>query len=134
MSDQEQQPPQAPAEPVPQAQAQPQPQVQQPQPQPQPQPQQQANPPPRGRKPEFAAYSVQDTRDGKGFWNRIGAAWEHKDYQGMDVQLDSMPINGRVTLRKQVDQRRQEMKEYEEERAAQGQGPFRPDQGQGYGR
>ena len=85
--------------------------------------------PAAGRKPEYAAYSVQETRDGKGFWNRIGAGWEHKDDMGIDVQLDSLPINGRVTLRAQVDER---LKEYEEERAAQGQIPRDP--GRGYER
>lgn len=79
-----------------------------------------------GRKPDYAAYSVQETRDGKGFWNRIGAGWEHGDDMGIDVQLDSLPINGRVTLRMKADER---LKEYEEERAAQGEVPSQPSRG-----
>ena len=76
------------------------------------------------------AYSVQDTRDGKGFWNRVGAAWAHKDGQGFDVSLDSMPINGRITLREQRDKR---LQEYNEERAAQGE-YLPPTQNQGHER
>lgn len=55
------------------------------------------------KKPTHIAYQV---RDGKGrdgtptsFWTRVGAAWAHNDLNGLNVQLDSMPIDGRITLR-----------------------------------
>ncbi|MCB1950005.1 hypothetical protein [Nitrosomonas sp.] len=66
-----------------------------------------------GRKPDQIAYSVKDTPDGKGYWNRVGAAWKHKDGHGTEVILDSTPINGRISLRDQRDQR---MQDYQDER------------------
>lgn len=61
------------------------------------------------RAPEFIAYSVKDRGEGKdAAWNRIGAAWPHRDGQGYDLALDAMPVDGRVTLR---EQRREAFKE-----------------------
>ncbi|MCB1878217.1 MAG: hypothetical protein KDH88_19755 [Chromatiales bacterium] len=54
---------------------------------------------PAGRKPEFIAYQVKDSRDGKGHWSPIGAVWPHRDGQGYDVQLEAVPVDGRITLR-----------------------------------
>ncbi len=69
-----------------------------------------------GRKPDQIAYAVRSTPDGKEYWNRVGAMWMHKDGRGAELVLDSMPIDGRITLREQRDQR---MQEYQDERAAQ---------------
>ena len=66
-----------------------------------------------GRKPDQIAYSVKDSPDGKGYWNRVGAAWKHRDGQGTEIILDSTPINGRISLRDQRDQR---MQDYQDER------------------
>lgn len=74
----------------------------------------------QGRKPDYVAYQVQETQDGKGIWNRIGAAWRHKDGHGVEINLSSLPVNGRVTLREMRDER---MQEYEKERSAQKQVP-----------
>lgn len=49
--------------------------------------------------PSHVVYQVRDREGGKGFWTRIGAAWAHADGQGFNVQLDSIPLDGRVTLR-----------------------------------
>lgn len=67
----------------------------------------------QGRKPDFIAYQVQETQDGKGIWNRVGAAWRHKDGQGVELSLNSFPVNGRVTLRELREER---MLNYEQER------------------
>ena len=66
-----------------------------------------------GKRPDYLAYTVRETRDGKGNWNKIGAAWGHKDDQGLDIQLDAVPVDGRVTLRELRDER---MNDYQEER------------------
>lgn len=68
-----------------------------------------------GKKPDYIAYSVRDTRDGKGDWNKVGAAWEHRDGQGFDLQLDAAPVDGRVTLRELREDR---MNSYADERQA----------------
>lgn len=66
-----------------------------------------------GRKPDFIAYSVRESRDGKGHWNKVGAAWQHRDGQGMDIQLESLPLDGRLTLRELREER---MNAFESER------------------
>lgn len=60
-----------------------------------------------GKKPDFIAYNVKETKQGKPVFNRVGAAWQHKDGQGYDIQLESMPVNGRVTLREMRDKQMQ---------------------------
>lgn len=48
--------------------------------------------------PTHIAYQVRDGKD-KGFWTRIGAAWQHKDGKGFNIQLDCMPFDGCISLR-----------------------------------
>jgi len=57
-----------------------------------------------GRKPDHAAYNIQTTSQGKAVWNRIGSAWQHRDGQGFEIDLHSVPVNGRVTVRELRDQ------------------------------
>ncbi len=49
--------------------------------------------------PSHLAYHVREGSGDKGFWNRIGAAWQHKDGKGFNIQLDVVPLDGRITLR-----------------------------------
>ena len=59
--------------------------------------------------PDYIAYSVRNRgQDKDAAWNRVGAAWQHRDGKGYDVQLDATPVDGRVTLR---EQRREEYRE-----------------------
>lgn len=76
--------------------------------------------PSTGRRPDYIAYNVTDTKEGKGFFNKIGAAWMHRDGKGYDLALDSVPVSGRVTLREQREQR---LESYEQERQAMAQQP-----------
>jgi hypothetical protein len=48
--------------------------------------------------PSHVVYHVREGAD-KGFWTRIGAAWAHKDGKGFNVQLETVPLDGRITLR-----------------------------------
>lgn len=54
-------------------------------------------------KPTHIAYTVRDGKDKDGkptsFWRPIGAAWAHKDLNGMSIQLDAFPVDGRIQLR-----------------------------------
>ena len=62
-----------------------------------------------GRPPDLIGYSVKDRGPDKDpAWNRVGAAWTHRDGKGMELHLDAMPVDGKVTLR---EQRREEFKE-----------------------
>jgi hypothetical protein len=49
--------------------------------------------------PSHAAYQVRDREGRKAFWTRIGSAWAHADGSGFNVQLDCVPLDGRVVLR-----------------------------------
>ena len=50
--------------------------------------------------PSHLVYHVRDNNNGgKGFWTRIGAAWAHQDGNGFNVQLECVPLDGRIVLR-----------------------------------
>ena len=49
--------------------------------------------------PSHVAYQVRDREGQKGFWTRIGSAWPHADGKGFNVQLEVVPLDGRITLR-----------------------------------
>ncbi|MBC7816371.1 MAG: hypothetical protein IAG10_05710 [Planctomycetaceae bacterium] len=49
--------------------------------------------------PTHVAYQVRDREGKKGFWTRIGSAWAHTDGQGFNIQLECVPLDGRITLR-----------------------------------
>lgn len=52
--------------------------------------------------PAYVAYSVRDRGPDKdAAWTRVGAAWEHRDGKGLDLQLEATPVDGRVTMREQ---------------------------------
>jgi hypothetical protein len=52
--------------------------------------------------PDFIAWHVAQKGD-KAFWNKVGACWRHKDDKGMTLQLEVVPINGRIVLRQPID-------------------------------
>jgi hypothetical protein len=51
-------------------------------------------------KPSHVAYQV---REGKGsdksFWTRIGVAWTSRDEKGFVIQLNAIPLDGKIVLR-----------------------------------
>ena len=49
--------------------------------------------------PSHYVYQVRDREGQKGIWTRIGAAWPQRDGKGFNVQLDAVPLDGRLTLR-----------------------------------
>jgi len=49
--------------------------------------------------PSHVVYQVRDRDGGKGIFTRIGAAWPQKDGNGFNVQIDAVPLDGRLTLR-----------------------------------
>jgi len=51
------------------------------------------------RTPSHVAYQVRDREGKKAFWTRIGSAWAHADGKGFNVQLEVVPLDGRITLR-----------------------------------
>lgn len=62
--------------------------------------------PATGKSPTHIAYHVRDGKEGsKGFWTRCGAAWQHKDGQGLNVELEFVPLDGRIQLRVATDKK-----------------------------
>ncbi len=50
-------------------------------------------------KPNFNAYAIKDAGRGKkSFWTKIGGAVPHEKGQGLTIQLDALPIDGRIIL------------------------------------
>ena len=50
--------------------------------------------------PTLVAFHVREGKEGgKGFWTRIGAAWPHEDCEGFNVQIETLPLNGKIVLR-----------------------------------
>ena len=55
---------------------------------------------PETSSPDYVVYTVKERGQGQDpFWLRIGAAWANKDGKGFNVQLDALPLNGRLVLR-----------------------------------
>lgn len=50
------------------------------------------------KSPSHVAYRVQE-RNGNSYWTKIGSVWQHADKSGFNVQLECVPLDGRVTLR-----------------------------------
>ena len=51
------------------------------------------------KSPSHVAYQVRDREGQKGFWTRIGAAFAHADGKGFTIQVDAVPLDGRISLR-----------------------------------
>ena len=49
--------------------------------------------------PSHVAYQVRDREGQKAFWTRIGTAWAHADGKGFNIQLEALPLDGRIVLR-----------------------------------
>jgi hypothetical protein len=49
-------------------------------------------------KRNLVAYSVREGKDGKKYWNRIGAAFPHKEDEGFNINLDALPLDGKVVV------------------------------------
>ena len=52
-----------------------------------------------GKTPTHYAYHVRDTKGGDAIWTRVGSAWQHADAKGFNIQLDAIPLDGRISLR-----------------------------------
>lgn len=48
--------------------------------------------------PDYIAWHVHSKGE-KNYWTRVGASWNHQDGKGMTVQLETLPIGGRIVLR-----------------------------------
>jgi hypothetical protein len=50
-------------------------------------------------KPSLIAYTVKNRGKGKSaIWTKIGAAWPHADKPGLSIELEALPLDGRIVL------------------------------------
>jgi hypothetical protein len=56
------------------------------------------------KSPDYICYTVKEIegRD-KSIFNRIGAAWSHESGEGHTIQLDALPLDGKIVLLKPKD-------------------------------
>jgi hypothetical protein len=52
----------------------------------------------KNTKPTHTAYQVREGKNGS-FWTKVGSAWQHLDGKGFSINLDAIPVDGRITLR-----------------------------------
>lgn len=46
------------------------------------------------------AYHIRESKNGsKAYWTRIGIAWAHADGNGFNIQVHTVPLDGRIGLR-----------------------------------
>ncbi len=56
--------------------------------------------PTTSKSPTHYAYHVKDLGQGKkSFFTKVGCAWANNDGKGFNIQLDVIPLDGRITLR-----------------------------------
>jgi hypothetical protein len=55
--------------------------------------------PTKSAKPAFIAYHVRDGKNEKGYFTRIGVAFPHKDGNGFTLLIETVPLDGKITLR-----------------------------------
>jgi hypothetical protein len=50
-------------------------------------------------KPTLIAYTVKNRDKGKSpIWTKIGAAWPHNEKPGLSIELEALPLDGRIVL------------------------------------
>jgi hypothetical protein len=50
-------------------------------------------------KPYLLAYTVKNRGKNKtAIWTKIGAAWPHANDGGLNIELDALPVDGRLVL------------------------------------
>lgn len=49
--------------------------------------------------PSHIAYQVREASDADSYWTRIGVAWATKDGKGYTIQLNAVPLDGKIVLR-----------------------------------
>lgn len=55
------------------------------------------------RRPLFEAFTIKDQTNRPAKWTKIGAVWENRDGSA-NLELDAMPLNSRIVLRKPKEQ------------------------------
>jgi len=57
------------------------------------------NPSSISKAPSHIAYHVRDRKDGDAYRTRVGSGWQHADGKGINILIETMPLDGRISLR-----------------------------------
>ena len=58
------------------------------------------------KKPTLIAYNVKERgEEQKAIWTRIGAAWPRENGHGFTIQLEALPLDGRIVLTEPKDEK-----------------------------
>ncbi len=49
--------------------------------------------------PSHLVYFIKNTEGGEQYWQRVGAAWEHKDQKGLTQKIDFFGLNVELVIR-----------------------------------
>jgi hypothetical protein len=49
--------------------------------------------------PRHAAYHVRGTKAGNAIWTRTDSTWQHADGKGLNIQIETVTLDGRISLR-----------------------------------
>jgi hypothetical protein len=56
--------------------------------------------------PDYGVYTVEERKSGPSpqetetRWHQIGVAWIHGDSQGLNIKLNALPLDNKITLRR----------------------------------
>ena len=57
-------------------------------------------------RPDYEVFTVKDLGDDKkAIWTKIGSGWTHKDGEGINLQLDAIPVDGKLSIRRWRDKK-----------------------------
>ena len=57
------------------------------------------NPASNSNAPSHIAYHIRDRKGAQSIWTRVGSAWQHADGKGFNIQIETVPLDGRISLR-----------------------------------
>ena len=58
-----------------------------------------------GKAPSHIAYQIREREGKKAIWTRIGSAWAHTDGKGFNIQIETVPLDGRISLRVETEKK-----------------------------
>ena len=53
----------------------------------------------QSKHPTHNVFFIKDSKDGEQFWQKVGAAWEHKDDKGLTQKIEFFGFNVELVVR-----------------------------------
>ncbi|MCP9290548.1 hypothetical protein [Gracilimonas sediminicola] len=58
----------------------------------------------QSKQPTHNVFFIKDNKDGEQFWQKVGAAWEHKDEKGLTQKIEFFGFNVELVVREADEQ------------------------------